>query len=80
MIRFFVLLAISCAYLAASTPAPIAMASDLNLTEDQIKQLQRINATVEQVKRHSEAKQIEVLTPQQRELFFARRKSLGNTN
>ncbi len=80
MIRLFILSAVSCAYLTASTPTPIAMASDLNLTESQVKQLQRIDATVEQVKRHSQAKQIEVLTPQQRKLFCARQKSICNTN
>ncbi len=80
MIRLLVLSALSCAYLMASTPTPIAMASDLNLTEIQVKQLQRIDATLEQVKRLSQAKQIEVLTPQQRKLFLARQKSLCNTN
>lgn len=79
MIRLLILSALSCAYLAASTPTPI-MASDLDLSTNQIKQLQRIDATVEQVKRHSQAKKIEVLTPHQRKLFFARQKTLCNTN
>jgi hypothetical protein len=80
MIRLLILSALSCAYLVASTQNPISIASDLNLTENQVKQLQRIDATVEQVKRHSHAKQIEVLTPQQRKLFLSRQKSLCNTN
>lgn len=80
MIRPLIFSILSCASLWASTPTPIAMASDLNLTTNQMKQLQRIDATVEQVKRHSQAKQIAVLTPQQRKLFFARHKSFTNTN
>lgn len=80
MIRLLILTTFSCAYLSASTPTPISMASELNLTTTQIQQLQRIDATVEQVKRHSNAKQIEVLTPDQRKLFFARKKSLCNAN
>lgn len=80
MIRSLILTAASCAYLSASTPTPMAMASELNLSTTQIQQLQRIDATVEQVKRHSNAKKIEVLTPEQRKLFFARQKSVCNTN
>ena len=80
MIRLLVLSALSCAYLAASTPTPITMSSDLNLTENQVKQLQRIDASLEQVKRHSHAKQIEVLNPHQRKLFCSRQKNLCNTN
>lgn len=76
MIRSVILPLLSCAYLSASTPTPIDMASDLNLSANQIKQLQQIDTTVEQVKRHSHAKQIEVLNPQQRKLFFARYKTL----
>ncbi|MDD2780453.1 hypothetical protein [Sulfuricurvum sp.] len=80
MMRLLVLSTLSCAYLAASTSTPITMSSDLNLTENQVKQLQRIDATLEQVKRHTYAKQIEVLNPYQRKLFCARQKSLCNTN
>jgi len=76
MIRSILLPLLSCTYLLASTPSPIDMASDLNLSTNQIKQLQQIDTTVEQVKRHSHAKQIEVLNPQQRKLFFARYKTL----
>lgn len=80
MIRPLMFFALSCACIWASPKTPIAMASDLNLTANQIKQLQRIDATVEQVKRHSNAKRIEVLTPQQRKLFFARQKKPCNLN
>jgi hypothetical protein len=80
MIRALILSTLSCAYLSASIPTPLAMASDLNLSSTQIKQLQRIDATIEQVKRHSYAKQIEVLRPEQRKLFFGRNKSLYNNN
>jgi hypothetical protein len=80
MIKSLILSTLSCAYLSASMPTPISMASDLNLSTEQLQQLQRIDATVEQVKRHTNARQIEVLTPQQRKLFFARQKSMCNTN
>lgn len=80
MIRSFILSSLSCAFVWASTPTPIAMASDLNLTANQIKQLQRIDATVDHVQRYSHAKRIEVLTPQQRKLFFARQTSQFNPN
>jgi hypothetical protein len=76
MIRSIILPLLSCTYLAASTPSPIDMASDLNLSANQIQQLKQIDTTVEQVKRHSHAKQIEVLNPEQRKLFFARYKTL----
>ena len=76
MIRFVILPILSCAYLAASTPTPIDMASDLNLTANQIKQMKQIDTTVEQVKRHSYARKIEVLNPEQRKLFFARYKTI----
>jgi hypothetical protein len=76
MIRSIILPLLSCTYLSASTPSPIDMASDLNLSTNQIKQLQQIDTTVEQVKRHSHAKQIEVLNPEQRKLFFARYKTI----
>ena len=66
--------------LAASTPSPISMANDLNLSTNQIKQLQRIDATLEQVKRISQAKQIEVLTPAQRKTYLSRYKNQCNTN
>lgn len=66
--------------LAAMPLTPIQMASDLNLTNNQLRELQRIDASVEQVKRHSQAKQIEVLTPEQRVRFITRQKSLCNTN
>jgi hypothetical protein len=76
MIRSIILPLLSCTYLSASTPSPIDMASDLNLSANQIKQLQQIDTTIEQVKRHSHAKQIEVLNPEQRKLFFARYKTI----
>ncbi len=80
MIRPLIFFILSYPCIWASTQTPIAMASDLNLTTNQIKQLQRIDATVEQVKRHSNAKRIEVLTPQQRKLFCNRQKNLCNLN
>lgn len=80
MIRSLIFSSLSCAYLWASTPTPISMASDLKLTTQQIKQLERIDAAVDHVQRYSYSKRIEVLTPQQRKLFFARQKSFCNTN
>ncbi|MDD5052075.1 MAG: hypothetical protein PHO27_04980 [Sulfuricurvum sp.] len=76
MIRPIILSILSCAYLSASTPVSIAMTSDLNLSSNQLKQLQQIDETVAQVKRHSYVKQIEVLTPQQRKIFFSHHKPL----
>jgi hypothetical protein len=80
MMRLVLLSLLGFAYLGASTPTPIAMATDLNLSSSQIKKLERIDATVAQVNRHSYAKRIEVLTPEQRKVFFARQKTLNNTN
>ena len=74
MFRFFNLLMVGYGCLMASSPTPMAMASDLNLSAAQIKKLERIDATVEQVQRYSHAKRIEVLTPQQRKLYFSRKK------
>lgn len=75
MFRLFTLLVFGYGCLAASSPTPMAMASELNLSAHQIKQLERIDATVEQVQRHSRAKRIEVLTPQQRKIYFSRHKT-----
>lgn len=80
MIRFFFSAILSSLSLVAIPLTPIQMASDLNLTHNQIRELQRIDASVEQVKRHSQAKQIEVLTPEQRLRFISRQKSHCNTN
>jgi hypothetical protein len=80
MFRFLITSVFSYVYLMASTSSPMVMASDLNLTQNQIKQLQRIDATVEEVKRYSHAKRIEVLTPQQRKLFLARQKTTCNND
>lgn len=76
MSRILVLSAFAFTLLNASVPSPISMAADLNLSTQQIKELQRIDAAVEQVKRHSYARQIGVLTPDQRAMFCARQKSL----
>ncbi|MDD2839450.1 MAG: hypothetical protein AB7U44_03090 [Sulfuricurvum sp.] len=76
MLRTLVLSTLAFTFLSASVPSPMSMATDLNLSTQQIKKLQRIDAAVEQVKRHSYAKQIEVLTPDQRTRFCTRQKPL----
>ncbi len=80
MFRPTLLALTTCVTLTASTPSPIAMANDLNLSTDQIKQLQRIDATLEQVKRISDAKKIEVLTPEQRKMYLSKYKNQCNFN
>lgn len=70
----------ACIALTASTPSPMAMANDLNLSANQIKQLQRIDATLEHVKRISDAKKIEILTPEQRKMYLSKYKNQCNLN
>lgn len=80
MSKSILVMLIGYTYLLASAPSPMLMSTDLNLSTNQIKQLQRIDATLEQVKRLSEVKKIEVLTPKQRKLYLSRYKNQCNTN
>lgn len=72
--KYLVSIIVSAPFVFGAAPTPIAMADDLNLSPEQVRKLERIDATVDQVQRYSQAKRLEVLTPDQRKLYFSRYK------